>query len=194
MARIAGVHHLNTLTFLRELSFAASIGLRFLFFWIFVSEPPRGELPPLPIPDDRRLNFITLDSDSVFHSAHWSRWSIPGFLLKWSLLAMTIGITVLQAIWRIVPYLRRYGTVYNIDGTLQIVVSSLYILKLLANTYMSPLTPRWKTLRDYSPIILALAISMGLGIGNILCCKFPNTTPLLLQLANLYQSSFQSPR
>ena len=175
MARLQGSQHaLSALTVLRELSFAASIGLRFLFFWIFVSEPPRGELPPLPIPDERPLNFITLDSDAFLHSAHWSRWSIPGFLLKWSLLAMTIAITVLQAIWRIAPHLRRYGPVYNIDGTLQIVVSSLYILKLLANTYLSPLTPRWKTLRDYSPMFLSLAISMGLGIGNILCCKSQN--------------------
>ena len=172
MAALQGIHNsLNALTVLRELSFSASIGLRFLFFWIFVAEPPRGELPPLPIPDDRRPNFITLDSDAILHSAHWSRWSVLGLILKWSLLAMTIAIVVLQAVWRIAPDLRRFGTVYNIDGTLQIVVSSLYILKLLANAYLSPMTPRWKTMRDYSPVILALAISMGLGIGNILCCK-----------------------
>ena len=91
---------------------------------------------------------------------------------------MTIAITVLQAIWRIAPHLRRFGTVYNIEATLQIVVSSLYILKLFANAYLSPLMPRWKTVRDYSPVILALLISLGLGIGNILCCEFIPISPL----------------
>lgn len=177
MARFQAQNHLNALTVIRELTFSGSIGLRYFFYWVFVAEPPRGELPPLPIPDDRRPNFITLDSGTILHSANWSRWSLPGLLLKWSLLFMTIGITVLQAVWRIAPDLRRFGTVYNVEGTLEIVVSSLYILKLFANAYLSPLTPRWKTMRDYSPIMLALAISMGLGIGNILCCTSPPCSP-----------------
>lgn len=166
-----GLASVEPLIVARELSLAASIGIRFLFFWQFVSEPPRGELSPLPIPDDRRPNFITLDSESTIHGGSWAKWGFLGFLLKWSLLLLSVAIPILEAIWRLAAAFTRFGPVYNVEATLQITVSALFVLKLLANTWLTPLTPRWRTIRDYSPIFLALLISLGLGIGNILCCK-----------------------
>ena len=169
MSHNLGASSVRVLLILRELGFALSFGFRFFFFWVFVSEPPRGELPFLPLPDDRRANFISLDSESNLHSGSWKRWSYLGFVLKWGLLLMTIAVPVLQGLWRLVDSLNKFGPVYYTEGGIEIVLSAVFILKLLANTFMSPLTPRWKTLRDYLPPILALGIGMGVGIGNILC-------------------------
>lgn len=168
---------------LRELSYSFSIGMRLFFFWSFVAEPPRGELPPIPLPDDRRPNFLTIESETNIHSGSWQRFSYLGFVLKWGLLLLTVGDPVLQAFWRIDDTFSRFGPLYYTEGTLQIVLSSLFILKVLANTYLSSMTPRWKTLRDYSPMVLAMLISVGLGVGNILCCKrLPSRTCYEVQL------------
>lgn len=171
-ARGDGLDTVAPLIVARELGFAFSIGTRFLFFWMFVAEPPRGELPPLPIPDDRRPNFITLYSNDRLHSGSWTRWGFLGTLLKWGLLIMTIAVPVLQAIWRIATEFTKFGPVYNVEGSLQIVLSSLFIIKILANIWLTTLTPWYTVFRDYSPVIFALGISLGLGIGNLLCCTF----------------------
>ena len=166
------VSDVEVLIILRELCFALSFGLRFFFFWAYVAEPPRGELPLLPVPDDRRPNFISLDSESVLHSASWAKWSFVGFFLKWTLFLMTLAVPVLQGIWRLVNEFDKFGPVYYVEGAIEIVLAAIFILKLFANTFMSPLVPRWKTLRDYIPPFIALLIGMGVGIGNILCCEY----------------------
>lgn len=166
----ADLDEVAPLIILRELGYAVSVGIRLLFFWSFVAEPPRGELPLLPFPDERRPNFISLDSDKTIHSGSWKRWGIIGIIMKWSLLLVVIAIPILQAIWRLAVGFMNFGPVYNTEATLEIVVAALFILKLLANIWLSPLMPRWRTFRDYFPIIFALLINVGLGVGNVLCC------------------------
>lgn len=166
-----GFSSVKTLISLREVGFALSVTLRYLFFWSFIKEPPRGELPLLPLPDNRRPNFISLESDSTIHSGSWKKWSALGVILNWGLLLGTVAILVLQILWRLVTPFMNGGAVYLTESGLEIILSATFVLKLLANAYLSPLTPRWKTVRDYSPAIVALMINAGVGAGNIFCCS-----------------------
>ena len=155
----------------RDLGHSLSFGFRFLFFWAFVSEPPRGELPFVPVPDNRRPNFISLDSEEVLHSGNCGRYKLLGLLTKWLLLLLVIAVAVLQALWRLVNAFRMIGPVYITESGIEIGLSAVFIVKIIANTLMSPLRPRWHTFRDYSPVILSLLIGMGIAIGNLLCCE-----------------------
>lgn len=189
------ISSVQVLIVLRELNFALSFGLRFFFFWAYVAEPPRGELPLIPVPDDRRPNFISLDSESILHSASWIKWSFVGFFLKWTLLLMTLSVPVLQGLWRLVNAFDKFGPIYYVEGGIEIVLSAIFIMKLFANTFMSPLVPRWKTLRDYIPPIMALLIGMGVGIGNILCCEYNNVCQalcLLITSSSIFRNYLRS--
>ena len=163
--------------------------VRFLFFWGFVSEPPRGELPFVPVPDNRRPNFISLDSEEILHSGNWARMKLLGIFTKWALLLVVISVAVLQALWRLVNTFRMIGPVYLTESGIEIGLSAAFIAKIVLNMFLSPLRPRWHTLRDYSPVILSLLIGMGIAIGNILCCKL---LWLLVKLRSLFYSFFCS--
>jgi hypothetical protein len=148
----------------REILYAISVSLRFLFFWLFVAEPPRGEIV-------KHIPSANLFIEET-HSGAWGRWGIPGLILKWALLAVTFAIGVLQIIWRVVPSANMFGPVYGADAAMEIVVSALFVIKLLLNTLITPITPRSKTLRRYTTMIIALVINLGLGVGNIAVCEF----------------------
>lgn len=154
----------------REIGFAVSIGLRFVFFWLFVAEPPRGE-KPTPIPHDPKTNILVYSLKETSHSGAWGRWGILGQILRWKLFAITLVIGVLQIVWRTVPSDKKLGPVYGAEATLEIVASALFILKLLLNTMISTVAPKSRILRRYSPMIVALLINMGLGIGNVATCE-----------------------
>ena len=165
------ISSVEVLIILREISHALSFGMRYLFFWSFVQEAPRGELPFVPMQDDRRPNFISLSSESVAHSGDWARLKLIGIFLKWALLLLAVAVLVLQILWRLANALKNYGPVYVTEAGIEIGLSAAFILKLVVNTFLSPLAPRWHTLRDYSPVILALLLGMGVAIGNLVCCE-----------------------
>ncbi|KAF8680247.1 hypothetical protein RHS04_04624 [Rhizoctonia solani] len=175
----------------RELGYAVSFGMRFFFFWQFVAMPPRGEVPilPTPGPGPGRGNRKSFVMEDEFHSGSWGRWGLIGILTKYALLlgAITIGVT--QAIWRLgfAFGLIRFTSVYRVDAIMQIIMSALFLLKLVGNSYISPLMPRWKTIRDYLPVVAAISIGLGVGIGNLMCMRF-SESPLgrFLQSIELY--------
>lgn len=170
----------------RELGYAVSFGMRFFFFWRFVAMPPRGEIPVIPTPGRSRSSFIM---DDQFHSGSWGRWGITGVLAKYALLMGTIAIGVTQAIWRLgfAFGLTRFSGVYRADAIMQIVMSALFLLKIAGNSYISPLMPRWRTVRDYLPVVSAIWIGLGVAVGNIICMRF-SESPLgrFLQAIELY--------
>lgn len=166
-----GLSSVMSLIIAQQICLALSIGTRYLFLWAFVCQPPLGELALFPLEDTHKPNFIRLETSSSLHSGSWARWGVFGAVMKYTLLVMALGITVLQALWRVCYQFFGFGPVYDVDATLEIVVSSLFIMKLLANMFLSPLEPRWKTFRDYAPMIIALFINGGLGVGDILCCE-----------------------
>jgi len=151
----------------REILFAVSVGLRFFFFWIFVAEPPRGETVQAA-PHDPIAKLLTEQK----HSGAWGSWGITGIFLKWVLLAICFTIGVLQIIWRVVPSDNQLGPVYGAETAMEIIASALFVIKLLLNTVITPVTPRSKTFRRYTAMFFALLINLGLGIGNVITCKF----------------------
>ncbi|CAE6429397.1 unnamed protein product [Rhizoctonia solani] len=172
----------------RELGYAVSFGMRFFFFWQFVAMPPRGEIPVLPTPGPGRGNRASFVMEE-FHSGSWGRWGLIGILTKYALLlgAITIGVT--QAIWRLgfAFGLIRFTSVYQVDAIMQIIMSGLFLLKLAGNSYISPLMPRWKTVRDYFPVVAAISMGLGVAVGNLMCMRF-SESPLgrFLQSIELY--------
>lgn len=130
--------------------------------------PPRGEISVLPTPGRSRTSPIM---DDEFHSGSWGRWGITGVLAKYALLMGTIAVGVTQAIWRLGFSfgLLRFTGVYRADAILQLVMSALFLLKLGGNSYISPLMPRWRTVRDYLPVATAISFGLGIAIGNLLC-------------------------
>lgn len=154
----------------REILLALSLGLRFLFYWLYVSEPPIGGFQP-PSFQDRWNNFLTLSSQDNIHSGSWARWGVSGSYAKVALLATIPAITALQIIWRLIQRYHIYGPVYAGNVTLEVVVSVLLLLKLLFNTLPTPSIARSHTFGEYGFPILALMFNIGISAGNLIDCR-----------------------
>jgi hypothetical protein len=158
---VIGQDGVNAIVNTREVGLSLALFFRYLFYWTFISERPRGEPPP---PRN------TSGNHSHWHSADWRRWGYIGFALRWTLLAGTISIPILEMIWRLA--VRRYDTVYMVSATIQIVSSSLFVLKLFLNIFLTPVSPWWRLLRYYLVPFTALLLNIGVtGIGNLISCK-----------------------
>lgn len=162
------VHSLITA---REVFLALSLGLRFLFYWLYVSEPPIGE-PQSPSFQNRRNNFLTLSSHYNIHSGNWARWGVSGWYAKVALLAAIPAITALQVIWRVIRRYHIYGSVYAVDVTLEVVLSISLLLKLLFNTVPTSSISQSHTFREYGCPILALMFNIGISVGNLFLFAF----------------------
>ncbi|KAG1757429.1 hypothetical protein EDB19DRAFT_36797 [Suillus lakei] len=163
----------------REILLALSIGLRFLFYWLYVSEPPLGEPRP-PSFHHQWTNFLPLSSQDNIHSGSWARWGVSGSYAKFALLATIPAITALQIIWRIIQRYHTYGPVYAANVTLEVLVSVLLLLKLLSNTVPTLSTPRSHTFVEYGFPILALTFNIGISVGNLI--RFAFTESILGRL------------
>ncbi|KAG5648106.1 hypothetical protein DXG03_007141 [Asterophora parasitica] len=68
-------------------------------------------------------------------------------------------------------------------STIEVVVSTLFMLKIFLNTLLSPVTPWWRPIQaDVAPL-MALSISAVLGLGNLVNCK---SATLDASLADLF--------
>jgi hypothetical protein len=74
-------------------------------------------------------------------------------------------VAILEVIWRVTGK-AKHNKIYVADGILQGILSIIFLGKIVLNTYLSPLIPRWKTLRDYSPLIFALSTLLGIALTN----------------------------
>lgn len=151
---------------IREVGLSVAVGFRFLFFWVFVAERPRGEPPPTTNLNDPQ-NYVYYAKNS--HSARWERWGYIGHVLKWLILTATLSIPILQIIWRIA--VRHFGTLYMLEATIEILVTALLILKVALNIFLSPDTPWWKPFRYYGAPLVTLLINLTLGIGQLALCE-----------------------
>jgi hypothetical protein len=88
-----------------------------------------------------------------------------GLLAQGVLGSSILAVAVLEVIWRITGKTKD-NKIYVADGILQGILCLSFLGKIVLNTYLSPLIPRWKTLRDYSPLIFALSIRLGIAITN----------------------------
>lgn len=147
----------SALSTIRESLSSIASGLRFLYFWAFVSQAPLCE--------QGLISFLPM------HSGSWLHWGLTGTVLRWSTLVASVSIFVLQALWRLVPALRRFGPVYDVESAFEITASGVYIIKLILNTLIVEESCRRQTLWQYSTAFFALIINAGIGIGNLLGCK-----------------------
>ncbi|KIK95381.1 hypothetical protein PAXRUDRAFT_827075 [Paxillus rubicundulus Ve08.2h10] len=159
------------LTKLREVFFALSIGLRFLFYWSYVDEPRK-------VPEGKETDFLIVESNHESHSGNWSCLRLPGKLLASSLLVAIAAITALQVVWRIVPQFHRYSNVYATDTAFELLASVLLLLKLLLNTITpnSPNSPLVHTFGECIAPISGLLINIALAVGNLFCFAFTEST------------------
>ncbi|KAG2350509.1 hypothetical protein BDR05DRAFT_954600 [Suillus weaverae] len=170
----------------REVLLALSLGLRVLFYWLYVSEPPIGEFLA-PSSQDRWSNFLILNSQGNIHSGNWARWGVSVSYTKFALLATIPTITTLQIIWRVVQRYHNYGPVYAADATLEVVVPVLLFLKLLFNTVPTSSITQSHTFGEYGFPILALMLNIGISVGNLSFFAFTESIlGRLLQAVELY--------
>lgn len=169
----------NGLVNTREVALSLSVGFRFLFYWSFIAERPRGEPPP-PNPEELDVRY---NPRIHTHSADWQRWGYLGLFLKWGLLALTFSIPILHIVWRILA--RRFALVYMVETTIEIVVTSIFILKIFLNLFLSPVFPWWKLTSWYITPIIALGLNLGVAAGNLGYCKHTISACLFSVLTNL---------
>jgi hypothetical protein len=125
------------------------------------------------------------------HSGSWLHWGLTGTVLRWSTLVASLSILVLQALWRLVPSLDRFGPVYDVESALEITASGIYIIKLILNALIVDESCQRQTLWQYSTAFFALVINAGIGIGNLLRCKlFLRNIEILSIVDLLYKVKF----
>ncbi|KAI0051748.1 hypothetical protein FA95DRAFT_1675771 [Auriscalpium vulgare] len=162
----------------REVFFAVATGVRFMYFWAFVAQCPRGEMVlKRNSPTGRRsLSALSFHSQRSLHSGDWQRWGIVGLVLQWVLMGIAVAIALLQILWRTLDSFHHQGPVYAVESALEIIASALLISKLLLNCMIAETPSRWGTFFQYSPIFVALIINAGLGSGNLAYFAFTEST------------------
>ncbi|KDR85130.1 hypothetical protein GALMADRAFT_131864 [Galerina marginata CBS 339.88] len=188
VAKGFGLNSVAGFLYSREVFLSLSVGFLDLFFWKLVARCPREEYVTKanPLGDGRRRKHP--------HSASWNRWGLIGMALKWTSLAALLSIPLLQILWRLMPGQRKYGSIYVAETTVQTSLMAIFILKLLLNVSICP-SSRWQALRTYMAPISALAVGVGIGIGNLVVFSFTESSlgrflraveVYLLILYNLY--------
>ncbi|KAF9452639.1 hypothetical protein P691DRAFT_803760 [Macrolepiota fuliginosa MF-IS2] len=150
----------------REVALGLSYGFLFLFVWMAVARCPDSERRNLARQSSQESN------QSQPHSASWARWGFIGTILKWFTLLLVILIPLLQIVWRIVDSQRRYGSIYIAQSTLEVVTSTIFILKVVLNVLVSPSISWWIPLQLYFGLVLGLIIAAAVGVGNLITFAF----------------------
>lgn len=157
----------------REALFAFSVGLRFLFYWSYVAEPPRKDLSAAATQRVQKFDFLTSQCTHELHNGSWMRWGLPGKLVGVGLLVAIIIITTLQIVWRELPQFHRYTNVYATDAALELLVSFVLLLKLFLNavTFNSADGMVVHTFSECLAPIFGLLVNIAIGLGNLLFCE-----------------------
>ncbi|KAH8988890.1 hypothetical protein EDB92DRAFT_1947797 [Lactarius akahatsu] len=79
--------------------------------------------------------------------------------------------------------MHEFGPVYDIEGAVEITTSAIFIIKLLLNAFLVEASSRRQTLYQYSSVVSALLINMGIGVGNLIHFAFSEMTLGRLLLA-----------
>ncbi|KAH8100615.1 hypothetical protein BXZ70DRAFT_1008110 [Cristinia sonorae] len=146
----------------REVFLALSVGLRSGFFWFFVTAP------------------LTDDTPNGMHLATWEKWGIVGMLMKWTLALLCVSVALLQILYRTVDAFLKFGPIYEVESTIEIVLSACFVLKLILNTYLvvvsaTPGVWRWRPCMAYIPMFFALCINASMGAGNMILFLWSET-------------------
>ena len=155
----------------REVGYALSNSLRFLFFWILVAEPPKTERD-------------TPGARAGTHSGNWNAWGFVGLTLQYSTLGLTLSVFALQLVWRIDNKVKGFSSLYAAESAIQVILSAVFILKLVLNCSHSRVVSKWMCLFDYMGFIVSLAFGIGFGIANLMDRKLFLVSSLSFMLTN----------
>lgn len=155
----------TSLMIAREALLSAAIASRYYFFWLLVALAPRGEV-------QRRYSWnqtLPTPANSKTHSGAWERWGIAGLILKHALLLGVAASGTMHVIWRLgfVLNLDFFKPVHSAVTIVEMVLMVFFLVKLTLNVWISPMLPRWNTLRDYSPLLLAGLINLVVSIAEL---------------------------
>ena len=139
----------------REVGYAFSNSLRFIFFWIFVAEPPKAERD-------------TPNARMGIHSGNWDTWGLLGLGLRWSTLGLSLAIFALQVAWRLDTRVNEYTNTYSAESAIEVVLSVILAFKILLNCSQCTVTPKRICVLDYLGFLVSLHLSLGFGIANIM--------------------------
>lgn len=156
-----------TARIIREMLLACAVTLRFLFFWHLVGLPSRQETQTPVTMYPISSSFIPSDRD--MHSGSWTQWGIFGVVLKYFMLTGVVAVGVLESVWRlefIFGFLETAGTIQSASATLEVALSTVFMLKLLGNLLFTS-TTRKKTFFGFLPVLIAMSISTGVAAGNL---------------------------
>lgn len=135
----------------------------YFFYLTYLGRPPYGELDN--VPQERRRE--ARNNSPV-------AWGASGFLGSFAYVVLAgaiFAVAILQVMWRLF-FVNPANGLYRADGIVQIVLSLAFFVKLWLNVWLSPLTPRWKTFRNYAPVTVSISISLTIAILNVTMCKF----------------------
>jgi len=131
------------------------------FYLTYLGRPPYGELDMVP-----------RDQRQKARKNSPAAWGASGFLgsFAYVLLAGAIfTVAILQVMWRL--FVNPVNAVYRASGILEVLLSFAFLVKLWLNVRSSPLTPRWKTFRNYAPVTISIFINLVIAILNLIMCK-----------------------
>lgn len=158
----------------REIGYALSNSLRFLFFWMLVAQPPKAERDT---PNARAGN----------HSGNWNAWGFVGLTLQWVTLGLTVAVFALQVVWRLDSRVNQFTDAYSAESVVEVILSAILALKILLNCSHCTIVPKAICVLDYLGFLVSLHLSVGFGIANIVHLKFTETVlGRFLQGVNLY--------
>jgi hypothetical protein len=135
--------------------------LTYFFYLIYLGRPPHGELDMVPRNKRRKAR---KNSPAA--------WGASGFLgsFAYILLVGTIfTVAILQVMWRL--FFNPANGVYRAGGVMEVLLSVAFLVKLWLNVRSSPLTPGWKTFRNYAPVTISILINLVIAILNLTMCK-----------------------
>jgi len=142
----------------REIGYALSNSLRFIFFWVLVAQPPKAERD-------------TPNARAGTHSGNWNAWGLIGMTLQWLTLCLSLIVFALQVVWRIDSKSSGFSAVYSAESAIQVILSAVFALKLILNCLLCTVVPKWISMLDYLGFIVPLFFGVGFGVANLMDCE-----------------------
>jgi hypothetical protein len=91
----------------REIGYAFSNSLRFIFFWIFVAQPPKAERD-------------TPNARAGTHSGNWNAYGFIGRILQWVTLSLALVVFALQVVWRLDNRSNEFTDTYTAESAIEV--------------------------------------------------------------------------
>ena len=145
----------------QEVFLVIALVLIFLFYLTYLGRPPYGELDT--VPQNKR------QKARKYSPAAWGASGYLGSFAYVLLAGAIFTVAILQVMWRL--FFNPSNGVYLAGGILEVFIAVGFLVKLWLNVRSSPLTPGWKTFRNYAPVTVSIFIDLVIAILNLTMCE-----------------------